>query len=73
MPLLCVTGRGQAVVARPATEVLTKQERIQGLLTIHDAAKEHFAWFDRVPYLDWDRAFVEHLSLVEPDQGLYEY
>jgi len=54
-------------------EVLSKQERIRGLLTIYQGAKQHFAWFEQVPELDWDKAFIEYLPLVERDQKLYDY
>jgi hypothetical protein len=54
-------------------EALSKQERVFGLVTIYRGAKQHFAWFEQVPTLDWDRAFMEYLPLVERDQGFYDY
>ena len=52
---------------------LTKQERIFGLVTIYRAAKQHFAYFDQVPDLDWDQTFMEFLPLVEKEQSLFDY
>lgn len=54
-------------------EALSKQERVFGLVTIYRGAKQHFAWFEQVPTLNWDKAFMEYLPLVERDQGLYDY
>lgn len=52
---------------------LTKEERIFGLVTIYRAAKQHFAYFEQVPELDWDQAFVDFLPQVEKEQSLLEY
>ncbi|MHC4497161.1 MAG: S41 family peptidase, partial [Planctomycetota bacterium] len=54
-------------------EALSRQERVFGLVTIYGGAKQHFVWFEQVPTLDWDKAFIEYLPLVERDQGLYDY
>jgi len=53
--------------------VLTKEQRIFGLVTIYRAAKQHFAMFEQVPDLDWDKTFMEYLPLVEKEQSLLEY
>lgn len=53
--------------------VLTKEERIFGLVTIYNAAKQHFAYFEQVPGLDWDQTFMDFLPLVEKEQSLLEY
>jgi carboxyl-terminal processing protease len=55
------------------TQSLTKEDRIFGLVTIYQAAKQHFAYFEQVPQLDWDVAFKEYLPLVEKEQSLLEY
>jgi len=52
---------------------LTKEERIFGLVTIYGAAKQHFAMFEQVSELDWDKTFMEYLPLVEKEQSLLEY
>lgn len=54
-------------------QALSKEQRIFGLVTIHSAAKQHFAYFEQVPELDWDGAFREYLPLVEKEQTLLEY
>lgn len=53
--------------------VVTREERVLGLATVYSMSKKHFAGFDRLPDLDWDKAFMQHLPLVEKDQSLYEY
>jgi len=60
----------------PAEEIeqgLTKQQRIFGLVTIYRAAKQHFAYFDQVPELDWDQTFIQYLPPVETEQSLLEF
>ena len=52
---------------------LKKEDRIFGLVQIYSTAKQHFAYFEQVPQLDWDRAFKEFLPLVEKKQNLLEY
>jgi hypothetical protein len=52
---------------------LRKEQRIFGLVTIYRAAKQHFAMFEQVPELDWDKAFMDFLPLVEKEQSLLEY
>jgi len=54
-------------------EALSEQERVFGLVTIYRGAKQHFVWFEQVPTLDWDKAFMEYLPLVEKNQELYDY
>ncbi|MHC4575616.1 MAG: hypothetical protein ACYS76_16105 [Planctomycetota bacterium] len=44
-------------------QALGEEQRIFGLVTIYSAAKQHFAYFEQVPGLDWDRAFKEYLRL----------
>jgi len=52
---------------------LTRQERVFGLATFHAAAKQHFAWFEKASDLDWDKAFMDFLPLVEEEQTTLEY
>lgn len=78
LPLLFPLSAGTSDSSRKTEETakeetLSKQERIFGLVTIYRGAKQHFAWFEQVPTLDWDKAFMEYLPLVEKDQGLYDY
>ncbi|MCX6377597.1 MAG: S41 family peptidase [Armatimonadetes bacterium] len=53
--------------------MITREERIFSLVTVYSTAKQHFAYFDQVPDLDWDKAFKEYLPLVEKDQTLGDY
>lgn len=46
---------------RPALSV---DERIAGLSRLWTMAREGFVWFDRVPDLDWDRAYREAIPEV---------
>ena len=48
--------------------VLTKQERIFGLVTIYNAARQHFAYFEQVPELDWDKVLEEYLPKIQKEQ-----
>jgi len=57
----------------PNVPHLTEQERIMGLVVVYQAAFQHFAWFDRVPDLDWDQAFKEYLPAIQKDQDLLSY
>ena len=52
---------------------LTEQERIMGLVVVYQAALQHFAWFERVPDLDWSQAFMEYLPAVQKEQALLSY
>ena len=54
-------------------EILTKEDRIFGLVKIYSTVKQHFAYFERLPNLDWDKTFKEYLPLVEKEQSLLEY
>jgi len=56
-----------------SAEPLTKEQRIFGLVTIYCTAKQHFAYFEQVPELDWDQVFMDFLPLVEKKQSLLEY
>jgi carboxyl-terminal processing protease len=53
--------------------VLTKEQRIFGLVTIYRGAKQHFAYFERLPNLDWDKTFMDFLPEVEKEQSPLEY
>ncbi|MHC4616114.1 MAG: S41 family peptidase [Planctomycetota bacterium] len=54
-------------------QLLGEEQRIFGLVTIYSAAKQHFAYFEQVPELNWDRAFKEYLPLVQKEQSLLRY
>jgi hypothetical protein len=44
---------------------ISREERVQGLAAIWAEAKVSFAYWDRVPELDWDAAFRAYLPKVE--------
>jgi carboxyl-terminal processing protease len=52
---------------------LSREERILGLTTIWSAARNYFVWFDHVPDLDWDSAYLTSLSRViaSPNDDAY--
>lgn len=54
-------------------EVITREQRAFGLVTIYANASQHFPYFDQLPNLDWDKAFMEYLPQVEKPQSLHEY
>jgi len=54
-------------------EIITREERIFGLATVHQSVKQHFAYLERFTEASWDKAFVEYLPLVERKQNLYDY
>jgi C-terminal processing protease CtpA/Prc len=54
-------------------EVITREQRAFGLVTIYANARQHFPYFDQLPNLDWDKAFMEYLPQVEKPQSLYDY
>lgn len=56
-----------------AEDELTKEDRIFGLVSIYSTAKQHFAYFEQVPELDWNQAFKDYLPMVEKEQSLLEY
>jgi C-terminal processing protease CtpA/Prc len=68
-----LAGHPEPNICKKVGENLTKEERVFGLVTIYCAAKQHFAYFEKVPNLDWDKAFKEYLPLVEKQQTLLEY
>jgi len=70
---LIVFGQNQDSTAKNNVQELTKEERILGLVQIYSTAKQHFAYFERLGDLDWDKAFKEYLPAVEKDQSLLEY
>ena len=43
---------------------LSVSERLYGLALIWQEANYNFAFFDRVPDLDWDASYREYLSRV---------
>ena len=54
-------------------DVITREERVLGLATVHAAVKQHFAYLERLTEASWDKAFLEYLPQVEKKQSLYDY
>lgn len=52
---------------------LTRTDRILGLESIYRVAKQCYAGFERVPDLNWDKAFAEFLPKVEDEQDTLAY
>ncbi len=56
-----------------ALPTLSVAERVFGLSRIWESAHYNFAFFGRVPDLDWDAAYQEYLPQVMAAEGLEEY
>jgi C-terminal processing protease CtpA/Prc len=54
-------------------ESIPIEERIAGLSKIWAVARDAFVWFDRVPDLDWDRAYVNAIPRVMATEKTEEY
>ncbi|MGV7206740.1 S41 family peptidase [Oxalobacteraceae bacterium A2-2] len=64
---------GKAAFATPYQPDLTAAEKTAGLSLFWAEAREHFAWFDHVPELDWNKTYVEYLSKVAATRSTREY
>lgn len=60
-------------LATPYVDVLSEAERIAGLSRIWSVARDEFAWFDQVPELDWDRAYLDAIPKVMAATDTAEY
>ncbi len=52
---------------------LTPAEKIYGLSRFWQEAKSGFAYFDKVPNLDWDAAYQEYIPKVLATKNRFEY
>jgi C-terminal processing protease CtpA/Prc len=57
----------------PYKENISEDEKIAGLTRFWAEAKYNFAWFSRVPDLDWDAKYVEYLPKVRASRSTLEY
>lgn len=57
----------------PFAENLSDDEKIAGLSKLWAEAKFNFVHFDKVPTLNWDRVYMEHLPKVRATTSTYEY
>lgn len=60
-------------LASPFRETLPVAERIAGLSLFWSNAREHFAYFDAVPDLDWDQAYLDFLPRVIAAESTVDY
>ncbi|GAB3166189.1 S41 family peptidase [Telluribacter humicola] len=54
-------------------ENLTEQEKLAGLSLVWSEAKYNFAFFDKVPHLDWDSLYVSYIPKVQKSKSTVEY
>jgi len=57
----------------PYQENITEDEKIAGLTRFWAEAKYNFAWFEKVPDLDWDATYIEYLPKVRASRSTFEY
>lgn len=62
-----------STLAGPYRKELPVEERIAGLSRIWAAARDGFVWFDHVPELDWDRAYLDAIPRVLVTQDTEAY
>jgi C-terminal processing protease CtpA/Prc len=60
-------------MATPYQENISEDEKIAGLTRFWAEAKFNFAWFDKVPDLDWDAKYIEYLPKVRASRSTLEY
>ena len=58
---------------RAQSRDLTPAEKVYGLTRFWQEARDSFAYFDRVPDLDWDAAYREYVPKVLAAKGRLEY
>jgi carboxyl-terminal processing protease len=75
--LFCVTARSlpaqQTSPDQRGANTISVEERVAGFMRLWSEVKYNFAFFDRVPELDWDRVPEEYLPQVLKDQTTEEY
>lgn len=52
---------------------LTEDEKVAGLSRLWSEAKYNFAFFDRLPGLDWDASYMAYLPKVRATKSTFEY
>jgi len=52
---------------------LTSTERLYGLIQFWTEAKYNFAFFDKIPKVNWDKVLEEYIPLVQKEQSITEY
>ncbi|KAB2956856.1 MAG: hypothetical protein F9K16_14505 [Thermoanaerobaculia bacterium] len=64
---------GGAAFETPYRDELPEEERIAGLARYWAEVRSNFAFFDQVPELDWDAAFLETLPKVRAAKSTADY
>ncbi len=64
---------GGAAFETPYRDALPEEERIAGLARYWAEVRSNFAFFDQVPELDWDAAFLETLPKVRAAATTADY
>ena len=62
-----------SAMSTPFQSNLTEDEKVAGLVRFWSEAKYNFAWFDKMPDLDWDAKMVEYLPRVRSTKSTLEY
>jgi C-terminal processing protease CtpA/Prc len=65
-------GRAPAL-ATPYHDTLDEAQRIAGLSMVWSNVRDGFVWFDHVPDLDWDRAYLDAIPEVLAAQSTENY
>jgi len=55
------------------TEVPVAEARLAGFIRLWSEVKYNFAYFDKIPDPDWDKALIEYLPQVQNAQSTLEY
>jgi hypothetical protein len=53
--------------------VISAEERVAGFVRLWSEVKYNFAFFERVPEVDWDKVLEEYLPKVLQEQSTEEY
>jgi carboxyl-terminal processing protease len=61
------------VFKSPYRENLGEDDKVAGLSRLWSEAKYNFAYFDKVPNLDWDALYLQYLPKVRQSKSTLEY
>jgi C-terminal processing protease CtpA/Prc len=56
-----------------ADKKLTADERLFGLIQFWTEAKYNFAFFDKIPEVDWDKTLLQYIPVIQKEQTISEY
>jgi carboxyl-terminal processing protease len=75
--LFCLAARSssaqQTLPAQNGGDAISVEERVAGFVRLWSEVKYNFAFFDRVPELNWDKVLDEYLPQVLKEQTTEEY